>query len=94
MYLAERLYGIDPASGTLLWSVAAAGLPALSDLGVVVPEGGAYVTRDASTGQELDRSVVVDQSSSPDDSQDELVRVERAGPVLIATSADGLVGYA
>ncbi|MBA3369061.1 MAG: PQQ-binding-like beta-propeller repeat protein [Geodermatophilaceae bacterium] len=94
VYLAERLYGIDPASGTLLWSVAAAGLPALSDLGVVVPEGGDYVTRDASTGQELDRSVIADQGRSPGDSQAGLVRIERAGPVLIAITEDALLAYA
>ena len=94
VYLAERLYGVDPVSGTLLWSVAATGLPALNDLGVVVPEGGEFVIRDASTGQELDRPIVADQGTPPGGSQDGLLRLELAGPALIAISADGLVAYA
>ncbi len=93
VYLAGRLYGVDPASGTLLWRVAATGVPALSDLGVVVPEGGDYVTRDASTGQELDRSVIADQGTSPERGQDGLLRIEQAGPVLIAITEDGLSAY-
>ncbi|MGI8722131.1 MAG: PQQ-binding-like beta-propeller repeat protein [Geodermatophilaceae bacterium] len=93
VYLAGRLYGVDPANGTLLWRVAATGVPALSDLGVVVPEGGDYVTRDASTGQELDRSVIADQGTSPERGQDGLLRIEQAGPVLIAISEDGLSAY-
>jgi len=94
IYLAPTLYAIDPATGAQLWSVAAAGLPARSDVGIVVPEVDGFVTRNPLTGQELGRSVITAGSGAADGPTDTLVRVERAGSALVATTRDGLVGYA
>lgn len=88
VYLEGRLYAIDPASGALLWSVAATGLPAGSDFGVVVPEDGAFVTRNPVTGAELTRSMPTEAGATA-----ELTRVERAGSVLLAVSQDGVTAY-
>lgn len=93
VHLAGRLYAIEPASGAPLWSVAASGLPTSSDFGLVVPEAGDFVIRNPVTGGEIARSMIVDQNNSPGDGIEGLVRVERAGSVLIAITEDGLVAY-
>lgn len=91
IYVAGRLYAIDPASGRPVWAVSATGLPAASDFGVLVPEeAGAFVVRNPVTGQEIARSVVVAAAVAGTDG---LTRVERAGSVLIAVTKDGVTAY-
>lgn len=88
VYLAGTLYAIEPTTGRQLWSVSARGTPATSGFGLVVPEAGAFVVRNPLTGQEVTRSVV-----SGDSSIEGLIRVERAGSVLIAVTEDGSTAY-
>jgi outer membrane protein assembly factor BamB len=93
VYLAGQLYAIEPAGGAQLWSVAATGLPANGDSAVVVPEAGAFVTRNLVTGEEIARSPIGDASGSQEGGLEGLVRVELAGSVLIAVTQNGLVSY-
>jgi len=88
VYLSGRVYAIDPTDGSELWSMAAMGLPATSDAGLVVPEDGAFVTRDLLTGEEISRT-----SLTGGDAPEGLLRVERIGPGLVAVTEDGLTAY-
>jgi outer membrane protein assembly factor BamB len=88
VYLSGRVYAIDPTDGSELWSMAAMGLPATSDAGLVVPEDGAFVTRDPLTGEEISRT-----SLTGGDAPEGLLRVERIGPGLVAVTEDGLTAY-
>jgi len=87
VFVAGRLYAIDPSSGELLWTVAATAAPATSDFGLVVPEAGAFVSRNALTGEELLRSAI------PDEADEGLIRIERTGAGLIGVTADSVIGY-
>jgi len=93
VHVAGRLYAIDPVTGAQLWSVAASGLPADGDLGVVVPEAGAFVTRNLLTGQEITRSVVTGDTPAQPAGTDDLIRIEQTGSALIAVTGQGLVAY-
>ncbi|MDQ3735369.1 MAG: PQQ-binding-like beta-propeller repeat protein [Actinomycetota bacterium] len=88
VHVGGRLYAIDPSSGQTLWTVAATGAPALSDFGLVVPEDGAFVSRNALSGAELARSTIP-AGAVPEG----LSRIERTGASLIAVTEDGVIGY-
>ncbi|KQS73373.1 PQQ-binding-like beta-propeller repeat protein [Modestobacter sp. Leaf380] len=85
-------YVLDQTTGAVRWSVPATGLPAVGDGGkttdgaVLVPEDGAFVSRDLATGTELARS------TAPED----VPRGGRAsvvgGTVVVATPGE-VVGY-
>ncbi len=88
VYVAGQLYAIDPARGTALWTVEATAAPAASEFGLVVPEDGAFVSRNPVTGAEISRSTVTEQAAPGD-----VIRIERADSVVVAATPDGLVGY-
>lgn len=93
IFFGDRVHAIEPTTGAQLWTVAATGLPAASDFGVVVPEPGALVTRNPVTGAELSRTVISGQSAPQDGGLAGLVRVERTGAMLIAVTDDRLTAY-
>ncbi|MBA3338658.1 MAG: PQQ-like beta-propeller repeat protein [Geodermatophilaceae bacterium] len=88
VFVGGMLYAIDPSSGTELWSVAATGVPATSDFGLVVPEDGGFVRRNSLTGEELGRSVLTGDGAIVD-----LTRIEQAGTTLIAVTPESLAAY-
>ncbi|WP_409332163.1 PQQ-binding-like beta-propeller repeat protein [Trujillonella humicola] len=85
---------LDQATGRLLWSVPARGLPAVgADKGlelvaapVVVPEDGALVTRDSRTGEELGRSTVAGELPAGG-------RAATIGPVVVYRLADRVLAF-
>lgn len=93
VYLDGTLLAIEPANGAVLWSVAADGLPGSNELGLVVAEDGAFVTRDPLSGTELSRTVV---SADPDSGSglDGPLRVEQSGSSLVAVSETAVTAYA
>jgi outer membrane protein assembly factor BamB len=87
VYVSGRVFAFDPSTGEQLWSVAATGLPATSDAGLVVPEPGAFVVRSPLTGQEISRSLV--SGEGPEG----LLRAERFSSGLLAVTEDGITAY-
>ncbi|SEO71826.1 PQQ-binding-like beta-propeller repeat protein [Trujillonella endophytica] len=87
-------YALDQAAGRLLWSVPSAGLPAagnekaLEVLGppVLVPEDGAFVSRDARTGAEIGRSTVDDELPAGGSTA-------TVGPVVVYRLADRVLAH-
>lgn len=85
---------LDQATGRLLWSVPSAGLPAVragKALGIVpstvlVPEDGAFVTRDSRTGAELGRSTVDGELPAGG-------RTATVGPVVVYRPAGRVLAF-
>jgi outer membrane protein assembly factor BamB len=85
VWVRGTLIALDGTSGTQLWSVPATGLPATVDPRtgsgtVLVPEGGALVDRDATTGAEVSRSTLP-SAAAPDGARWAVV-----GDVVVASS--------
>lgn len=93
IYLDGTLLAIEPANGAVLWSVAADGLPASNELGLVVVEEGAFVTRDPLSGAELSRTVATADPGS-DVGLDGPLRLEQSGSSLVAVSDGRITAYA
>jgi hypothetical protein len=79
---------LDSTSGALLWSTSATGLPATVDARtgsstVLVPEDGALVTRDTTTGGEVSRSTLA--APAPDGARWAVV-----GDVVVVSSPGGI----
>ncbi|MGY1740729.1 MULTISPECIES: outer membrane protein assembly factor BamB family protein [unclassified Blastococcus] len=85
---------LDPAAGRLLWSRPARGLPAVSadkaldaiSPPVLVPEDGAFVSRDLRTGEETGRSTVDGDVPAGG-------TAATAGPVVVYRLPDRVLGY-
>jgi outer membrane protein assembly factor BamB len=88
------ILAVDQADGRVLWSVPALGLPAVPpakvleaiNAPVLVPEDGAFVSRDARTGAETGRSTV-------DGGVPAGGRLATAGPVVVYGLPDRVIGY-
>lgn len=81
---------LDAGTGAVAWSVPAAGLPATADgkqaaTDVVVPEQGAFVTRDLATGAELARSSAPALPTGG--------RTAVVGPVVVVGTAEGRAAF-
>lgn len=84
------LTALDTGTGAVGWTVPAAGLPATADgkeaaTDVVVPEDGAFVTRDLTTGTELTRSSA---PAIPTGGRTAVV-----GPVVVVGTAEGRTAF-
>jgi outer membrane protein assembly factor BamB len=88
-----RLHALDGTTGTSLWDVPARGLPApppaakdaRAPASLLVPEDGAFVQRDPSTGAELGRSTAADLPDGGIATQ--------AGPVVVLRLPERVLGY-
>jgi len=88
-----RLHALDGTSGATLWDVPALGLPtpppAAKDdrtpAALLVPEDGAFVQRDPSTGAELGRFAAVDLPAGGTATQ--------VGPVVVLRLPERVLGY-
>jgi outer membrane protein assembly factor BamB len=88
VWLRGTAYVLDAATGAVRWSVPALGLPSTGTgkgdpTSVVVPEDGAFVTRDLTTGTETARSTTTDEVPAGG-------RTSVVGPSVVVASA-GLV---
>ena len=88
-----RLHALDGTTGATLWDVPALGLPtpppAAKDdrtvAALLVPEDGAFVQRDPSTGAELGRFAAVDLPAGGTATQ--------VGPVVVLRLPERVLGY-
>jgi len=88
-----RLHALDGTSGASLWDVPSLGLPtpppAAKDdrtpAALLVPEDGAFVQRDPTTGAELGRSTAADLSDGGTATQ--------VGPVVVLRLPERMLGY-